>query len=166
MKIIGIVFIVISSISMGLRIGSALKKKCTHLQELLNALELFKNELLFSHKPLPKVCADLAESFQEGVGRMFANISLLMEENRWMSFKTAMERALGTYPDELPSEILLEFAGNMGKYDLDAQVRGIELASSRIRQILDVMENERGTKSKTYKTLSICAGIAIIILFV
>ena len=154
----------VSAVSAGFRIASVLKSRCVHLQYLLDALLLLKNELTYSAKPLPELCEILSRSAQGNVGRMFADISEQMQKNRWLTFKTAMESTLRRYPDETSEDTLLELAGSMGQYDLQAQIGGIDLAVTRIRQLLKTMESERSIKSKTYKTLSICAGLATVIL--
>ena len=164
MKTLGIIFIMVSAVSAGIRIGSVLKSKCMHLQYLLDALLLFKNELTYSAKPLPELCAVISNSAQGNVKEMFADISDQMQNNRWLSFKTALEHALNRYPDDTSEETLLELASSIGQYDLQAQIGGIDLAMIRIRQLLRSMESERSMKSKTYKTLSICAGLAVVIL--
>jgi len=163
-KVLGIVFIMMSAVSSGFQVSFGLKKRCIHLRHLLQALRLLKNELLHTTTTLPKLFLFLSKSVQGAVGEMFADISKQMDDNRWMSPRTAMERTLQKYPDDVSGEILLELASNMGKYDIEAQADGIDIAVDRIEQLLSEMEKERSMKSKTYKTLSICAGLATVIL--
>lgn len=164
MKIIGIIFIMASAITSGIRIGTALKKRCTHLQHLVHALQMLKNELLYSAKPLPILFSSLSKMVQGSVKEIFSDLSSQMEENRWMSLSTAMERVVQKHPDDQSDEILLKLAADMGSYNLEAQIGAIDIALLQTQQRLSAMENERSVKSKTYKTLSICAGLAVVIL--
>lgn len=164
MRLAGIVFIMVSAISVGARVAAILRKRCTHMRQLLRALQLLKNELLFAVVPLPKAFSIMSASAEGSLSMLFRDVSQRMEENRWMSPKTAMEKSLDTYPDDVSGDILLELSGKLGKYDLDAQVMSIDFAMERTQKLLNCMEEERSVKSKTYKTLSICAGMAIVIL--
>ena len=164
MKIIGIVFIMASAITSGFRVSTVLKKRCAYLRHLMHALQMLKNELLFSAKPLPKVFSVLSKAAQGSVGELFSELSSQMENNRWMTLKTAMERTLANYVDDPSDEIMLGLASDMSSYDLDAQIRAIDMAVIRVQHLLGEMESECGVKSKTYKTLSICAGLATVIL--
>jgi len=164
MKLAGLVFIMVSAISVGARVASSLKKRCMDIRQLLHALQVFKNELMFSSVPLPRAFSVLAASVDGHFSTLFSVMSQKMEANRWMTPKTAMEKSLAEIQGEVPEEILLELAGKIGKYDLSAQIIGIEQAMEQAAQLLKTMEEERSIKSKTYKTLSICAGVATVIL--
>ena len=91
-----------------------------------------------------------------------------MDKNRWTTPLAAMRKALTLVP-ELPegdpaAQILLELAARLGKYDLESQLQGIDLAALRLGEELGRAEQERSTKSKTYQTLGICTVLAVAIL--
>lgn len=166
MKIAGVLFIVISAGSVGFRIAAGLKNRCKSLRQLYNAMQQLYHELAFCATPLPQVFALLAASCAEEHKKIFEQVSAEMEQNRWMTPRSAMERSLKLYPNEFVGEILLELAGKLGKYDVQAQLLGIEDAKHQMEEMLGNLEEERRLKSKTYKTLSICAGLAAAILLI
>lgn len=166
MKILGVIFIVLSAGSVGFRIAAALKTRCMMLRKLLSGFHLLEHELSFLATPLPQAFALMATMLEGGYKHIFATVAEKMDKTRWLSPKTAMEQALKEYPDEQIGDVFLEFAGNMGKYDLDMQMKGIEIARSRVERLLGKLEEERCIRSKTYETLSICAGLAAVILLI
>ena len=166
MKIAGIVFIVLSAFSAGLRISGGLKNRCCDLRQFLNALQLFQNEISFSATPLPEAFAVMAEAMQNRGKEIILSVCEQMHAHRWLTPHAAMEQALKEHPDDQLGEILLELSFKIGKYDLDAQLHGIEQARERVRTLLLELEEERLVKSKTYRTLCVCAGLATAILLI
>ena len=166
MKLIGIVFILVSAVSLSVRIAVELKKRCAYLRQFLNALNRFENEISFSATPLPEAFGVMAETMTGRGKRLLESVSTQMRKKRWTMPRTAMERALEEEPDDLIADILLELSGSLGKYDIHAQLTGISQAKARTEQLLLSLEEERGVKSKTYETLCICAGLATTILLI
>ena len=166
MKIAGIVFIVLSAFSAGVRISGGLKSRCNDLRRFLNALQVFENEISFAATPLPEAFAAMAETLQGRGKEIIAFVSAQMRTQRWTTPRTATERALERFPDSQIGEVLLELSSNLGKYDLPAQLHGIEQARQRVKALLCTVEEERLVKSKTYRTLCICAGLATAILLI
>ena len=168
MRMAGIVLIVLSAGTMGFRIAHSLRKRCRLLRQLLSALQLLKQEIGCCATPLPQAFALMAVSSDGSLEKLFSAMAREMDKNRWTTPLAAMRKALTLVP-ELPegdpaAQILLELAARLGKYDLESQLQGIDLAALRLGEELGRAEQERSTKSKTYQTLGICTGLAVAIL--
>ena len=147
MRMAGIVLIVLSAGSMGFRIAHFLRKRCRLLRQLLSALQLLKQEIGCCATPLPQAFALMAVSSDGSLEKLFSAMAREMDKNRWTTPLAAMRKALILVP-ELPegdpaAQILLELAARLGKYDLESQLQGIDLAALRLGEELGRAEQER-----------------------
>ena len=163
MKLAGMVFIVLSAGSVGVRIGLLLKRRCRYLRLMLHALGVLENEIAFGATPLPQAFLAVSNASEGEMKQIFLSMSKQMEQCCWISPKMAMEKALSGNED--PSNIVLtHLAEQLGKYDLQTQLNALQTAKTQAEQIKQELERERSIKSGTYETLSICAGLAAAIL--
>lgn len=164
MKAAGILFILLSAASVGLRISAALKKRCKDVSRFLSSLSVLEYEISFLRTPLPQAFEKASQIAVGDLQSVYRSVSQQMKNSRWLSPRSAVENSLNEFPNELFGEILLELSDMIGKYDLQAQLNGIETAKLQTSELLSGLEQERSLRSKTYKTLSICAGLALVIL--
>ena len=168
MKLIGVVFIVISAGTVGFRLARQLRLRCTMLRQLQSALHVLKNEIAFCATPVPRAFAKMAASLEGALAELFARASGAMDKRCWLTPSSAMEYAMQEVPGfeqgDKVRDILLELAGKLGQYDLDSQIQGIGLAMTQLDEERQAAERERSVKSKTYETLGVCAGLAVAIL--
>ena len=166
MKFAGVAFIVLSAGSVGFQMAAMLRKKCDLLSRFLTALQLLKNEITVCGTPLPQAFALMAAANDGVLERLFDVAAKEMDKNRWTKPYDAVSRALETIQEPLIGDVLLPLAKSLGKYDLDAQVQGIETARLQAEQLLRETEQERKIKSGTYQTLGVCTGLAVAILLI
>lgn len=166
MRFAGVAFIVISAGSVGFQMAALLRKKCDLLNQILKALQLLRNEIAVCGTPLPQAFALLAASCNGALESLFGSTAREMDKNRWTTPHDAVSNALEPLREPLLGEIFLPLAKNLGKYDLDAQLQGIETAKLQAEQRLQEMEQERKIKSRTYQTLGVCTGLAVAILLI
>jgi stage III sporulation protein AB len=55
---------------------------------------------------------------------------------------------------------------SLGKFDLSGQLAGIDLVREGCKENLDRISKDRQERLRSYRTLGICAGIAIAILLI
>lgn len=166
MKILGISFIVLSSGTVGFQMAAMLRKRCALMRELDNLLQLLKNEIGLCGTPLPHAFALLSASADGIWETVFSGIAKEMDKNRWATPYEATETVLSQVHDRDISELLLPLMKKLGKYDLEAQLQGIETARLQLGMLLRELELERKMKSKTFQTLGICTGLAVAILLI
>ena len=166
MKFAGIVFVVLSAGTVGFQMAALLRKKCEFLNNLLAALQLLKNEITVCGTPLPQAFALVAAANDGGLERLFDTAAKEMDKNRWTTPYDAVSHALETVQEPFLGDVMLPLAKSLGKYDLAAQLQGIETARMQAEQLLRETEQERKIKSRTYQTLGVCAGLAVAILLI
>ena len=166
MKLAGVIFILASAWSVGCRFSSSMKLRCELVKRLMDALQILRNELSFLGTPLSDAFRAVAGSSVGPWGQVFGDMAARMEMERWLTPETAAEKALVLVNDEPVVHIMMNLAGKLGSYDLEAQLCGIDYAVDAAKSLLCELEEEKKLRSKTYKTLSICAGAAIAILLI
>ena len=165
MKLAGMIFIVASAGSVGLGIARGLRKRCFLFQQLLQALQLLRNEIAFCGTPLPQIFALMAASCRGELETIFSETARSMDHGK-TSPSEAMYKALKGCVDRELTGLLLQLAAGLGKYDLEAQLNTVEAVREQVQTLLYSLEQERRTKSKTYETLGICTGLSLAILLV
>lgn len=162
-KVLGAVFILFASGSVGFKIARLLKMKCVMLNQLLVLLGILRNEISFYGTQLSAAFKKMAAATNSPLKELFEQASEEMERQPWMTPSCAMEIAFENTPVDFLEDILVNLMKTLGKYDLDAQLMGIDLAEEETKKQLGLLEAERTVKSKTYRTLGLCAGTAAVI---
>lgn len=168
MRFAGIILIVASAGTVGFRYARGLRRRCRFLRQLMDALQLLKNEIAVCATPLPQAFALMAVAADGPLEQLFTAAARAMDRSHWTTPLMAVQEALAQTP-ELPesdpaAQTLVDLAARLGRYDTDSQLQGIDMAVLRLTELLRQAEIERSTRSKTYQTLGICAGLALAIL--
>ena len=166
MKLFGIVFVIFSAGTVGFQMASSLRKSCDDYRALLDSLQLMQHEIEVCRTPLPQVFALMAASSEGALEDIYSEAAHAMSRNCWISPYDAMKSVLQNGEWSQYGEVLLPLCRKLGKYDLDAQLSGIHQAQTQTERMLLEMEKERTVKSKAYRTLGICAGLAAAILLI
>lgn len=166
MKLMGVIFVVTSAGAMGVGISRSLHRRCVLLRQLLQALQLMRNEIAFCGTPLPKVFALMAVACEGPLEQIFSETAKRMDRQHWLTPQQAIKDALSEEKDAFYAPVLLELTFQLGKYDLTAQISAVETARSRTEEMLLKLEQEKSKKSGTYEMLGVCAGIAVAILLI
>ena len=66
----------------------------------------------------------------------------------------------------LISSILFELGNQLGCFDLSGQIRELEVCRDHCITKLEQLNKNRDSRLRSYRTLGLCAGAAIAILFV
>lgn len=166
MKYIGLLFIVVSASSVGIQMAANLNRRCEMIRQFIYSLQVLRNEILVCGTYLPQAFALMAASVTTPLAEIYETIAKQMEKNRWLTpYDVTREVVDGSWDGEI-SRMILSLSQKLGKYDLQAQTAGIDAAAKEAEQYLQVLECEKRLKSRTYRTLGLCAGLAVAILLV
>lgn len=167
-RILGIILVVCGASGFGFGAAIHLKRTLRQLAALDSAMQLMECELRFTHPVMPKLCRTVAESADGAVAELFRTLSVELSDSRTQSTEAAMQKAIEkTKRLCLPSRAvfsLLELGETLGKYDLTGQLSVLASIRKRLAIELSALEREQVQRTKTYATLGICAGIAVVIL--
>ncbi len=150
--------------------SAALRVRQTTMQlrQLLDALEVMRCELRFTMTPLPRLCQVVVQTAHGTVKTLFTHLQGCLENSD--SPEQAMRNAIArtkrlTLPDEILFS-LLELGQTLGKFDLDGQISMLEMSQKRIRLCLERYEKDQAQRCRSYQTLGLCAGAALILLMI
>ena len=167
-RVIGAVLIVASTTAMGFSIAASNKKEEHALRQLLRALEFMSCELEFRMPALPELCGSAATQATGPVRELFLALqSKLMEQNTVdvPSCLIWAEKEVTKLPEGVLRN-MRHLAKCMGRFDLQGQLSGIRSVAELCMRDLKGLQNNQEVRLRSYRTLGICAGIALVILFI
>lgn len=164
-KTMGILLIFLGAVGTGGSMALSVYRANTLLRQLLAAMELLHNELSFRQTPLPEAMEYLARTNQGAVAAFFSRLARDLRQRQERSVEVIMRKNLmqsGFTPQA--RRILQQLGNGLGQYDLEGQLRAVELAEKRLQERLEQSNAEQSGRIRSYCTLGVCAGMAIAIL--
>ena len=171
LKLVGSVFIIISSIGLACSIQNELKKHQERLFELRSRLTKIFWEMNYSLRPVEMVLLYQIETQDEclkiilrEIGECLMKKEAKCGEDIWQEVFQKHRRELGLKAEE--SE-LIEQAGRafFGK-SVEENQKILSLYQERLDFLMEVEQKERKEKQKVYQTVCIMSGLVLIILLV
>ncbi|XXM73780.1 stage III sporulation protein SpoIIIAB [Lysinibacillus sphaericus] len=167
-KIIGAVFILLSTSWAGFEVSKYLTERPRQLRLLKVALQSLEAEITYSHTPLHEAARKISKQLQKPVSWFFEGFSKKLTAQE-ISVKKAWEDSL----DEVwkltafktgEYEIMKQFGENLGKHDLVTQQKHIHLALKHLeREETEAVDRQRKYEKMT-KSLGFLSGLLLIIL--
>lgn len=168
LKIVGAILIILSCGGVGFQIASNYKRDETALDQLVNILEFMHCQLQYQLTPLPALCRQAAAEFKNAPGIILGELALEMEAQISVDLGICMEKIMlkrRAFPQKTREQII-QLGNTLGRFDLDGQLKGLELLKQNCIRILDEMRCNRDVRLRSYQTLGLCAGAALAILFI
>ena len=168
LKITGMIFVVTACSSVGFRMAANHRMEERALRQLVGILDYMECELQYRLTPLPELCRQAAAAYPGETGKVFLELSQTMD----LQISPDMERCMTLSLEKvkkLPSitRIELELLGkSVGRFDLEGQLKGIEAVRHDCRRNLQELSNNRENRLRSYQTLGVCAGVALVILLI
>lgn len=167
-KWIGAILVVVSCGGFGFSLAASYRREEQFLTQMVAVLNFMICQLQYQLTPLPEL-ARMSGKESKGFLR-----PLLLEYGREMERQIApdsyscMVAALANVED-IPyggRQLCLDLGRSLGKFDLPGQLKGLETLKNRCNQSLKSLENNRDVRLRGYQTLGLCAGAAVVILFI
>lgn len=167
-KMIGAVLIIAACSGVGFSIAAAHRKAEQALQQLIRALEFMSSELQYRLTPLPHLIRMAAKQTQGVIRTALAALSQELEQQISPDAHSCMAAAVKKtekLPDAAKRNLLL-MGSSLGRFDLQGQLGGLESVRQLCKRDLDGLQGNRDVRLRSYQTLGICAGVALVILFI
>ena len=166
-KWMGAMLVVAGCASVGFKMAWAYKREEGLLRNLKSGLDFMACELQYRLTPLPDLCRLAGANQKNHVGEIFLRLSRELEQQILPDVEYCMNQALKD--GELPKRVLEGFrilGKNLGRFDLQGQLKGMEMVRDYCDRELEIMGKNREERLRSYQTLGLCAGAALAILFV
>ena len=168
LKWIGAVCVIVSCGGFGFSLASQQIRRMHLLRNLISVLDSMDCELRYRCTPLPQLCR---VSVHKNHGILLKIFNALADELE-SQITPNPERCMASVLDRDESidivvrNILMDFGTNLGRYNLEGQLRGLEETRIACQNQLTVLMQNKERRLRSYQTLGLCAGAAIAILFV
>ncbi len=168
-KILGIFLVITGCGGFGFLIAASHRQEEMYLKQLLSALEFMECELQYHMTPLPGLCALASEKCSGALRKIFICFSKELKNQISPDAKACMDKVLSEYKDRLPVRLYKEIAllGEcLGHFDLDGQLKGLTSIFQTCSDDLKQLTENQAVRLRSYQTLALCAGAAIVILLI
>lgn len=166
-KFLGALCIVIACSGCGMMMKASHLHMIRSFQALISSLEYMECELQYRCTPLPLLCRQAGERSHGTIQQLFISLADELEAQispnvgRCMAAVLARSRNL----DLCLKEILTDLGNDLGKFDLSGQIQGFSSTRKKCEGILKRQMQNQDSRLRSYQTLGLCAGAAIVILF-
>ena len=150
----------------GIMIAAAHKREERMLRKLIGALDYMECELQYRMSALPELFRDTAKELDGILQTIFIELANELETYSSCDVDTCMHQVLKE-KKELPvtsREGLFELGRSIGRFDLEGQLKGLDSVRQECRQKLNTISINADERRRSYQTLGLCAGAALVIL--
>lgn len=161
-----VVFLVCSYF--GISYANTYRKEEKNLRNLTAILDFMECELQYRLTPLPDLCRQAAADGNGVVHGVFKMLANELEAQISPSVSSCMNAVIEKTPN-LPAvtrKLLASLGQSMGRFDLTGQLKALDAARMECRTELDKLSQNKDVRLRSYQTLGICAGAALVILFI
>jgi stage III sporulation protein AB len=138
------------------------------LRQLVSALDFMQCELQYRLTPLPELCRSAGLQASGCLRQIFLTFSRELDYRLTPDVSSSMDVAL-EQSHNIPPKVkaILQMLGNsLGRFDLNGQLLGLEAVRHQCREDLQNLAADKPLRLRSYQTLSLCAGAALVILFI
>ena len=166
-KWIGAVLVVAGCTGFGFSAAAAHRRQEQFLQQLIKALQMIRWELQYRLTPLPELCRMAARGCRNPLKEVLRKLAKELDNQTFPDADGCMAEALKKCGELPPGgrRLLRQLGGSLGRFDLPGQLEGLQSLTEECRQNLQELRSGADVRLRSYRTLGICAGISLAILF-
>lgn len=166
-KWIGAILIIAACGGFGFALAAAHRREERTLRELLGILDFMESELTYRLTALPDLFKAVSDQCTGDLKRVFCNFTKELNGQILPEVSSCMSAAVKAVPSipSLTAAALENLGRNLGRFELEGQLKGLTSVKQRCRRDLERLERGRDQRLRSYQTLGLCAGAALAILF-
>ena len=166
-KLIGAIMVITACGGFGFRLAAAHIREERTLRRLTAILDYMECELQYRLTPLPQLCRQAAGEGRDALCKFFLSLTHELEDQISPDVECCVQNTLKHCKDipNVTRTILEQFGETLGRFDLQGQIKGLEAVRQECRRNLEIMNQNKEGRLRGYKTLGLCAGAALAILF-
>lgn len=166
LKWLGASLIILGCGGFGLAIASSHRREIQSLKKLIAALDYMECELQYRMSALPDLCRQTASECDGVLRQVFSMLAQELEDQISPDAQHCMKTVLSK-TKKVPAQTAqcLQQLGNcLGRFDLRGQLKGLEASRGECRARLVKLTDNADVRLRSYQTLGLCAGAALVIL--
>lgn len=167
-KIFGAILILVACAGFGIIIAYNHRREISAMRKLIGALDFLDCELQYRMCALPDLCRRTAAESDGLIRQVFLKLANELEAQVSPDVRRCMHSVLAKTKD-VPSATVecLQLLGDLlGRFDLQGQVKGLQSVRQACRVKLNKLMGNTEVRVRSYQTLGLCAGAAIVILLI
>ena len=167
-KIVGAILIFLGCGGYGFYLAANQIRETKTLNMLLGLLHFMLWELRFKLTPLPDLCRNAASEAKGSLKAVFEDLADELDNQVSPNAKKCMDAVLVKYSSLPPvsASCLRELGGSLGRFDLTGQLEALEAMENTCILKLEALRNNQDARLRSYRTIGICCGAALVILFI
>lgn len=138
------------------------------LKQLIRSMQYMKCELPYRLTPLPELCLHLSTQCTGLVKKYFWMLSNELENQAAPDVEKCSDHTIAKLQplSTQQNKLLKRFGTSIGQFNLSGQLQSIDAFLKYCEKRLQVSEANRPSRVRNYQTLALCAGAALVILFI
>ena len=167
-KYIILLLIFLSSSMIGRLLSKKYYYRLEELEEIKNALNLFKTKIKFTYSSIPEIFKEIAEGSKQNISKIFENtvhnLKSMPATEAWN--KAIDETKENTNLNEEDIKIIKGLSKQLGITDIEGQISQIDITQNFLDTQIRQAQEEKEKNQKLYQKLGTTIGLIIVILLV
>lgn len=169
LKVCGIIFILAASWGYGNGLAARLGRHRDNLAACREMLDLLAGEIRYGKTPLNEAFLHISERIGGTAGTILRQIADNIAAGGYSSLEEVWREAFQKAGRELELSdqelrVVMRAGKNLGYLDIQAQVSELKLYSRQMELFLEQAEKTVSEKKKLYRSLSMAAGLIVVLL--
>lgn len=167
-KYILLIFVFIISNRIGKILAQKYKERVDELEEMKNAIHLFKTKIKYTYDPIPEIFIEIAKNTKNNIGDIFkCTVEKMKNKSAGISWEEALdENKEKTNLKEEDIEVLKKLSKLLGMTDAEGQISQIEITNQFLEEKIVQAIEEKNKNQKLYQKLGTTMGLVIVILLI
>jgi len=165
---VGAILVLCSCGGFGFSAAASYRREISILRQIVNMANVMTCELDCRLTPLPELCRKTGKLSGGIVRKVLYGLAEELDRQVSPDVPSCMRCALSTV-DNIPrsaQRIFAALGNSLGQYDLPGQLNGLESVRLAADRSLQQLEQNKDSRQRSYQTLGLCAGAALVILFI
>ncbi len=167
-KYIFLLVIFLSSSKIGKMLAQRYYYRVQELEELKNALNLFKTKIKFTYETIPEIFEEISKNITKNISNIFKSTVKGLKD---FSVSQAWEQAIesekkNTNLNEEDIRVIKLLSKQLGITDIEGQISQIEITEHFLDTQIKQAQQEKEKNQKLYQKLGTTMGLVIVILLI
>ena len=167
-KYIFLLAIFLSSSKIGKMLAQRYNYRVQELEELKNALNLFKTKIKFTYETIPEIFEEISNNITKNISNIFKSTVKGLKD---FSVSQAWEQAIesekkNTNLNEEDIRVIKLLSKQLGITDIEGQISQIEITEHFLDTQIKQAQQEKEKNQKLYQKLGTTMGLVIVILLI